>query len=216
MGVNSRVPKIAVVILLEKDTVKNTNRELVIKAAEEIFANKGLYGARVDEIALLSGVNKRLVYKEFKSKEELYKVVLHEAYKRMARAESGIFKEYTTCVEAITNIIKMYFEYLKNNPSYIKLILWENLNEGKYIKEMDLSDVKTRVMDYMYKVLKDGKENGEFKEDTDENQVVFSIMTFTFSYFSNKHTMSNFLKEDIDFSKRVDDVTKMILLHIKK
>lgn len=201
---------------MEKEILKNTNRELIIKAAEEIFANKGLYGARVDEIALLSGVNKRFIYKEFTSKEELYKVVLHEAYKRMARAESGIFKEYTTCVEAITNIIKMYFEYLKNNPSYIKLILWENLNEGKYIKEMDLSDVKTRVMDYMYKVLKDGKENGEFKEEVDENQVVFSIMTFTFSYFSNKHTMSNFLKEDINFSKRVDDVTKMILLHIKK
>lgn len=201
---------------MEKEEIKNSNRELIIKAAEEIFANKGLYGARVDEIALLSGVNKRLIYKDFKSKEELYKVVLHEAYKKMARAESGIFKDYTTCKEAIANIIKMYFEFLKNNPAYIKLILWENLNEGKYIKEMDLSDVKTRVMDYMYKVLQEGKQNGEFKEDTDENQVVFSIMTFTFSYFSNKHTMSNFLKEDIEFSKRVDDVTKMILLHIKK
>ncbi len=203
-------------ILLEKEEIKNTNRELIIKAAEEIFANKGLYGARVDEIATLSGVNKRLIYKDFKSKEELYKVVLHEAYKKMARAESGIFKDYATCVEAITNIIKMYFEFLKNNPAYIKLILWENLNEGKYIKEMDLSDVKTRVMDYMFKVLGEGKANGEFKEDTDENQVVFSIMTFTFSYFSNKHTMSNFLKGDISFSKRVENVTEMILSNIKK
>ena len=81
---------------------------------------------------------------------------------------------------------------------------------------MDLSDVKTRVMDYMFKVLAEGKKNGEFKEDTDENQVVFSIMTFTFSYFSNKHTMSNFLKGDISFSKRVENVTEMILSNIKK
>lgn len=200
---------------MDSQKAKNTNRELVLKAGEEIFSKKGLFGARVDEIALLSGVNKRLVYKEFSSKEELYKAVLHEAYKKMANAESKIFVSYKTCEEAIRNVIKMYFEFLNNNPSYVKLILWENLNEGKYIKEMDLSDVKTKVIDYMYSVLSEGKKRGEFKEDTDENQVVFSIMTFTFSYFSNKHTMANFLKENIDFEKRVKDVTEMILSNIK-
>ena len=200
---------------MESETNKNTNKDLVLKAGEEVFSKKGLFGARVDEIAALSGVNKRLIYKEFSSKEELYKAVLHKAYKKMTNAESKIFAPYKTCEEAIGNVIKMYFEFLNNNPSYVKLILWENLNEGKYIKEMDLSDIKTKVIDYMYSVLSEGKQKGEFKEDTDENQVVFSIMTFTFSYFSNRHTMSNFLEEDIDFLKRVEDVTEMILSKIK-
>lgn len=200
---------------MKNDNGKLSNRTLILKAAEDIFSKKGLFGARVDEIALLSGVNKRLVYKEFESKEELYKAVLLEAYKKMANAESKIFTSCNSCCEAITNIIKMYFEFLQNNPSYVKLILWENLNEGKYIKEIDLSDIKTKVSDYMYSVVEEGKLKGEFKEDTDATQVVFSIMTFTFSYFSNKHTMANFLKEDMDFTKRVNDVTEMILRHIK-
>ncbi len=200
---------------MEIENVKNSNRELVLKAGEEIFSAKGLFGARVDEIAIKSGVNKRLVYKEFSSKEELYKAVLLQAYKKMANAESKIFAPFDTCEEAVKNVIKKYFEFLRDNPSYVKLILWENLNEGKYIKELDLSDIKTKVSDYMYSVLTEGKKRGEFRDDLDENQIVFSLMTFTFSYFSNKHTMSNFLKEDIDFNRRVDDVTKMILLHIK-
>lgn len=200
---------------MEIESVKNSNRELVLKAGEEIFSAKGLFGARVDEIAIKSGVNKRLVYKEFSSKEELYKAVLLQAYKKMANAESKIFAPFDTCEEAVKNVIKKYFEFLRDNPSYVKLILWENLNEGKYIKELDLSDIKTKVSDYMYSVLTEGKKRGEFRADLDENQIVFSLMTFTFSYFSNKHTMSNFLKEDIDFNRRVDDVTKMILLHIK-
>ena len=200
---------------MEIESVKNSNRELVLKAGEEIFSAKGLFGARVDEIAIKSGVNKRLVYKEFSSKEELYKAVLLQAYKKMANAESKIFAPFDTCEEAVKNVIKKYFEFLRDNPSYVKLILWENLNEGKYIKELDLSDIKTKVSDYMYSVLTEGKKRGEFRDDLDENQIVFSLMTFTFSYFSNKHTMSNFLKEDIDFNRRVDDVTKMILLHIK-
>lgn len=201
---------------MKNDNTKSDNRTLILKAAEEVFSSKGLFGARIDEIARLSGVNKRFVYKEFESKEDLYKAVLLEAYKKMANAESKIFTDFNTCREAISNIIKMYFEFLQNNPSYVKLILWENLNEGKYIKEIDLSDIKTKVSDYMYRVVEDGKTRGEFKENTDPTQVVFSIMTFTFSYFSNKHTMSNFLKEDIDFTKRVNDVTQMILTHIKK
>ena len=94
---------------MDSQKAKNTNRELVLKAGEEIFSKKGLFGARVDEIALLSGVNKRLVYKEFSSKEELYKAVLHEAYKKMANAESKIFVSYKTCEEAIRNVIKMYY-----------------------------------------------------------------------------------------------------------
>ncbi len=200
---------------MENENIKNSNRELVLKAGEEVFAAKGLFGARVDEIAVKSGINKRLVYKEFPSKEELYKAVLHQAYKKMANAESKIFAPFDTCEEAVKNVIKKYFEFLRDNPSYVKLILWENLNEGKYIKELDLSDIKTKVSDYMYSVLTEGKKSGEFKKDLDENQIVFSLMTFTFSYFSNKHTMSNFLKEDIDFKHRVDDVTQMILLHIK-
>lgn len=201
---------------MENENQKNSNRELILKAAEEVFSKKGLFGARVDEIAALSGVNKRFVYREFSSKEELYKAVLLHAYKKMANAESKIFAPYKTCSEAISNLIKMYFEFLKNNPSYVKLILWENLNEGEYIKDIDLSDIKTKVSDYMYSVVSEGKRRGEFKEDADENQVVFSIMTFTFSYFSNKFTMANFLKGDIEFAKRVEDVTKMILTNIKK
>ena len=201
---------------MENNSGKSTNREMILKASEEVFSKKGLFGARVDEIAALSGVNKRLIYKEFESKEELYKVVLHDSYAKMAKAESKIFADYKTSSEAIENVIKMYFEFLKDNPTYINLILWENLNQGQYINQMDLSDVKTKVMDYMYSVLSKGKEKGEFKEDIDENQVVFSIMTFTFSYFSNRYTMSNFLKENIDFDKRVKNVTQMILSHIKK
>jgi len=200
---------------MDNENFKSSNRCLILKAGEEIFAAKGLFGARVDEIAVKSGVNKRLIYKEFPSKEELYKAVLSEAYKKMANAESKIFAPFDTCEEAVKNVIKRYFEFLRDNPSYVKLILWENLNEGKYIKELDLSDVKTKVSDFLYSVLSEGKKRGEFRAELDETQIVFSLMTFTFSYFSNKHTMSNFLKEDIDFNRRVDDVTQMILLHIK-
>ena len=45
-------------------------KEKILQAAEESFAEKGLYGARVDEIAALSTVNKRMIYEYFGNKEK--------------------------------------------------------------------------------------------------------------------------------------------------
>jgi len=54
-------------------------QQAIIAAAEEEFAAKGLAGARVDTIAEQSGVNKRMLYYYFGSKENLYVAVLERA-----------------------------------------------------------------------------------------------------------------------------------------
>jgi hypothetical protein len=92
------------------------------------------------------------------------------------------------------------------------------LRDQLYTEESCTYGKAQKVVNMTFKhiyCLSEGKKRGEFRAELDETQIVFSLMTFTFSYFSNKHTMSNFLKEDIDFNRRVDDVTQMILLHIK-
>ena len=206
--------------MADENVKLKATEDSVLKAAEAEFAEKGFYGARVDEIARLSGVNKRIIYKMFSNKEELYKVVLQKAYKKMARAESGIFTEYDTCENAIRKVVKGYFEFLKNNPTYISLILWENLNKGEYVKNLDFSEIKNQVVDYIYKIIEDGKKSGEFREDTHTEQIILSVMTFTFSYFSNRYTLSQLLQNKIDFekdfAKRIDNVTEMILTYIKR
>jgi TetR/AcrR family transcriptional regulator len=208
-----------VVCLETKKCSCETAKDAVLHAAETEFAEKGLYGARVDEIARQSGVNKRIIYKLFTNKEELYKAVLYKAYGKTSKAERGMFKDYKTCEEGLINVIRDYFEFLDSNPNYISLILWENLNKGEYVKELDFSEIKTKVVDYIGKIIEDGKKNGEFKKEVETDQVVLSVMTFTFSYFSNKYTLAKLLQNKIDFKKdfdkRIKNVTEMILTYIK-
>ena len=113
----------------------------------------------------------------------------------------------------------MYFDYLKSNPTYVSLILWENLHKGLYVNDLDFSNIKNKVYDFIYKVLQAGKKTGEFRGDFNEDQVILSILTFTFSYFSNRYTLSNLLKGKVDFEKDYDEriafVTDMILKTIK-
>ena len=55
-------------------------RGKILAAAETEFSEKGLYGARVDDIARSAGVNKSMLYAYFGSKEALYKTVLEAVY----------------------------------------------------------------------------------------------------------------------------------------
>ena len=59
----------------------------ILRAAEAEFSEKGIWGARIDAIAESAGINKRMIYEHYISKEELYKTVLKEVYGRLAECE---------------------------------------------------------------------------------------------------------------------------------
>lgn len=190
----------------------------ILNAAEMLFAEKGIYGTRVDDIADKANINKRMIYEYFKNKENLYKTVLVRVYGRLGEKEVGVLSEKIPSVEAIRKIIFLYFKFLRENPTYVNLILWENLNKGKYIKDLDFSDVKNSAFEMLRSVIRKGKEEGVFKNEIDTEQVILSLLTYTFSYFSNRYTLSEILSRKIydeeNFKKRIEVVTEMFLEYL--
>jgi Transcriptional regulator len=194
------------------------SREDILNAAEQEFADKGLYGARVDEIAHQAGINKRMIYEYFGSKEELYKTVLAIVYGRLGRKETVLLSEETSCTDAIRKIISLYFDFLRENPTYVNMILWENLNKGRYIKDIDFKLIKDPSFEMLRNIIHEGKEQGVFKEELDTEQIILSILTYTFSYFSNRYTLSKLLGRKLDdeenIKSRVENVTEMFLSYM--
>src|SRR5712671_357350 len=60
-----------------------TVRRIVV-AARKVFAQRGLSGARMDQIARTAGVNKALPYYYFRNKEELHRFVLETMIAQLA------------------------------------------------------------------------------------------------------------------------------------
>ena len=110
-------------------------KQRILQAAEQEFAAKGLYGARIDEIAMQAKANKRMIYSYFGNKEELYQRVLAEVYMRLARREEELQLEKDNPVKAIEQIVAMYFDFLKQDMNFVKLVMWENLNEARYLQQ---------------------------------------------------------------------------------
>lgn len=193
----------------------------ILKAAEEEFSAKGIYGARIEEIAKKSGSNKRMIYEYYGNKEDLYTVVLENAYKRLGEKEELLLDNVTDYKKAIEDILRMYYDFLKNDESFVNLIMWENLNKAEYIKKSDnLSTVKNPLIISLHKILEKGKSEGFFRQDIDEEQIAVLLITISFSYFSNVHTLSHLmnvnLTEEDKMEKRVNMVVEMINAYIAK
>ena len=62
----------------------------ILDAALAEFAEHGLGGARMDRIAERAGVNKRLIYYYFESKESLFLAVLERAYEGIRGEEQQL------------------------------------------------------------------------------------------------------------------------------
>ena len=193
-------------------------KERILLAAEDIFAEKGLAGTRVDEIAKLSGVNKRLIYVLFDSKETIYKTVLNRVYSRLVDTETSQNIQLPAD-EVLRQKIFSTFEFLIKNPNFVSLVMHENLNKAKYIDSAGIIPIKSKSVVALQKLIKKGIDDGIFRKDIDINEMVFAINMFVFSYFSNKYTMPKLVNVDLgneDSAKyRCNMVADMIIQYLK-
>lgn len=176
-----------------KQEIKSAiTRGKILKAAENEFAQKGLAAAKVDDIAANAGVNKKLIYSHFKSKELLYSEVLKAVYAGLSEYEDSLEDIVFCGKENIRKVILDYFDFLTKNPNFVRLVLWENLNYAKYA-----AGIKASLFHGIKKLLKKGIENGCIRDNLDIEQTALSMNMFCFSAFSNIYTISEITERDL-------------------
>jgi TetR/AcrR family transcriptional regulator len=194
-------------------------RSRILAAAESEFSDKGIYGARIDEIAATAKVNKRMIYEHFESKEGLYRAVLRGVYSKLAEYEESYYIDGLSPEVAISNLVYGSFRFLEANPSFVRILMWENLNGAKHLGE-EISEIKRPTIEYIKSQLLRGAKLGIFRDGIDEEQMVISIMNFEFSYFSNMHTLSGILGKDLsesgEIAKRAAFVADVIIGYLTK
>lgn len=98
-------------------------RDVILKVAEQLFAEKGYDAAGMGEIAAKSGIPKSLIYYHFKSKEDLLDTIISsfiDEYNHILRDSpiNGIEK------------ISVYTDFLKRNRDCAKIMVSESLKGG--------------------------------------------------------------------------------------
>ena len=94
-------------------------KQRILDAALREFADKGIAGARVDAIAERAGVNKRMLYYYFGSKEELFRKVLQGRMDEIATVPQPEAAE--------RGRLSRGQQFLTHHQDYVRLLAWEAL-----------------------------------------------------------------------------------------
>jgi len=104
----------------------------ILMAAERVFAEKGLKGARVKEIAELSGVNPALINYYFGSKEKLYRTVIESFYMRVERLAVSIMEQNVDAKGKMYMLIESGIDLLAESEHLSRILLREFIDSGDY------------------------------------------------------------------------------------
>jgi TetR/AcrR family transcriptional regulator len=94
----------------------------IVAAALEEFAQLGLAGARIDEIARAARVNKALLYYYFESKENLFLGVVEQMFAAMTGALRNALSTAEGPREKLLAFLDANFKVLAAQPAYARLL----------------------------------------------------------------------------------------------
>lgn len=181
-------------------------QERILFAAKKEFAKKGLGGARVDVIAEQANANKRMIYHYFGNKEDLFRIVLEDAYQDIRSAEQSLKLEHLPPREAIEKLIRFTWNYYLDNPEFITLVNSENLHKARHLKNsIKIDTLSKRLVDMISTLLDRGVEQGVFRPSIDPVQLNITIAAIGYYYLTNRFTGSIIYQRDLMDSKALEE-----------
>ena len=105
-------------------------RELIERAATELFATRGYRGASMDEIARRSGVTPPVVYDHFASKADLYRQLVDRHYAALRQIWFDHAAPDQRFAERIPLAIEAWFAYIEEHPFVAGLLFREPTDDA--------------------------------------------------------------------------------------
>ena len=191
----------------------------ILASARDEFAARGLAGARMDSIAERAGLNKRLIYYYFGSKDDLFLAVLERVYADIRAAEQRLHLDEIEPVEAIRQLVSFTWHYYLEHPEFITLLNSENLHGASHLKRSDrIQEMNSPLVQLLATVLERGKKDNLFRAGVDPVQLYISIASLCYFYLSNNHTLSAIFGRDLRAPKamaqRLSHMTDLVLGYV--
>ena len=170
----------------------------ILAVALREFADKGLSGARIDEIADATHTSKRMIYYYFGSKEGLYLAVLEHSYREMRRIESELLLDNLPPEDALRRLVEFSFDHHVTHEDYIRIVMNENIERGKYLAQSQIiQELNVPAISAIERLYDRGLAAGVFREGLDPVDIHASISALTFFNVSNQYSFGQIFKRNL-------------------
>jgi len=110
--------------------------ERIFEAATEVFLEKGMDGARMQDIANQADINKALLHYYYRTKEKLFTAVFEMIARKIFKKFAPVLDDNLTLEEKIRFFFKEHIAFLQENPRLPGFILNEVNRHPERIKKL--------------------------------------------------------------------------------
>ncbi|MEO7308066.1 MAG: TetR/AcrR family transcriptional regulator [Ferruginibacter sp.] len=200
----------------KKDSI---TEQVILQTARKIFIQKGLAGARMQDIADQAGYNKALVHYYFISKEKLFDLVFEQEFGNFFAHLAGILSSDLPLFEKIESVVSLDIERLSQFPGLPNFVLNEmSRNPEVILKKLKKIPVE-KVLGGFQKQINIEVKKGTIKKIT-ADQLFINIQSLCIFPFLAKPMIKGLMQFDDKaymamIDKRKKEVAQFIISAIK-
>ncbi|HAS54336.1 MAG: hypothetical protein A2X56_14895 [Nitrospirae bacterium GWC2_57_13] len=176
-------------------------RAAILKAARRVFAQRGLDGASIRDVAMAAKVNTAMLYYYFKDKENLYRAVLSDSFSALiAIWDNEIFKSDSPAREKIRKYVEEYIRFHQANEDLRRIMAMEFAVSGggvTWVCENFFADNHARLVH----IIHEGIKNGEIRK-VDPSLAVASLIGIIVHNFIMQPIAEHLHGKKVDLSSR--------------
>lgn len=195
-----------------EDLIKNT--------AREVFIQKGLDGARMQDIADKAGINKALLHYYFRSKEKLFEIIFDEERKIFLSFIGQVLNSNLSLFEKIEKVVEKQIENLIERPYLPQFILGEIVKRPELLmKKMEEAGF-LQIKENFIKEVNQEIRKGTIKSTVSGEQLILNIMSLNIFPFIGEPFLTKLFATNKEhymklMKKRKKEIAEFIIDAIK-
>ncbi len=172
-------------------------KKRILAGALTTFAEFGMQGARLEQIAENAQTTKRMVVYHFGNKEKLYIEVLEQVYQAIRQHETVLNLAAMEPELAMSKLVEASFDYHVSHPDFMRLVCTENLLRGRYISQSPrIKALNRSALDVLDDILARGQQQGVFIREVETIDVHRLISSICVHHVSNRYTFNALFSPD--------------------
>ena len=203
--------------LVVKDAERT--RAEIIEVATKEFSQRGYSGGRINEIAERTRTSKRMIYYYFGSKEELYRAVLYEHYRRLRANDSAAGLQDKPPLDALAALTRLTFDWYVDHANEVPLVMVENTHRGKHISSLpEFESLNSTAIELVRSIYERGVANGTMRPGLRPIDIYITIASASFFNVSNRYTFKAIFGHDMslkdEIERRREALTDTVLRYV--
>lgn len=205
------------------DLKKTPTEEKILVSAKKVFYQKGLKGARMQEIADDAGVNKAMLHYYFRSKEKLFDKVFEQSVRSVTPMLMNVFLEQSNLNNKIAHMIEMMMDLFLEEP-YLSNFIVNELSQNPEKLFLNVLDYEGgligKIIPLISEQIQAEIEKGNVKADIRPAELIVNIMSLCLLPIMAQTVIQKTLNIDDErmkrfMEKRKQTVTQFVLDAIK-